>query len=159
MDDSGYLGAKIAYGVTPWMAIGFESGWQEAGTAANFDEDVGRVVLMGDLFWRIPVRNNQFWNWTVENPMFVPYVVLGMGTVTTYVTNAPPPATNTNGDDEDDTVFGWKIGGGVDWFVNEHWAMNIEISYLNNEPHLTGTTVSLNQLDFWTLGGGLKYVY
>jgi len=151
IDEAGYVQTSVSYGVTPWIAIGVEGGWQQADGAASHEE-TGIVQVMGDIIVRVP-----------EHPFheaLVPYGVLGLGVIGVY-TEAEPTATTQNGDDADDTVFGWKLGAGFDWFLNQNWAINFEVAYFDSsELDLAPTSMGNNaEIDFWTVGGGLKWVW
>lgn len=144
-DDTGFFGANVAYGVTPWIALGLEAGWQEAEVEDGLGQDLGLVPIMADIIIRVP---------SVHETL-VPYGVLGLGVIGAYVNNENN--ATANGDDVDDVSFGWKLGLGADWFINDHWIMNFEWAYYMSDPDLPRTAVS--DVDFWTLGAGLKYIY
>lgn len=146
-DSTGFYGGTVAYGVTPWIALGVSAGWQEAEVDTDSDQDLGLVPIMADIIVRFPN----------VHATVVPYGVLGLGVIGAYVTDENGVGPTNNGDDSDDTAFGWKIGAGVDWFLNERWIMNFELAYYSADPDLTNTQVS--DIDFWTLGAGIKYLY
>jgi opacity protein-like surface antigen len=141
-DDTGYVQANIDYGVTPWIALGVEGGWQEANLSAT--EDQGAADLLFDFILRVP--NHPF------HEQLVPYGVLGLGAVWGYV-------DNSGADDSEDSSFGWKLGGGVDWFINDNWAVNFEVAYIGSSIDLPRTTAGNDASDFWTVGAGLKYIF
>ena len=72
---TGYVQANASYGVTPWIAIGVEAGWQESDidgipTGIGQSAEVGIVPIMADIIVRVP-----------EHPFhesLVPYGVLGL---------------------------------------------------------------------------------
>jgi opacity protein-like surface antigen len=133
--------------VTPWIALGLEAGWQESEVSSASEQDLGLVPIMADIIVRFP---------NVHQTV-VPYGVLGLGVVGAYVTDEDGVAPNNDGDDTDDTTFGWKFGIGADWFLNERWIINFEWAYFSADPDLINTQAT--DLDFWTLGAGIKYVY
>lgn len=144
-DDAGYIQGAIAYGVTPYIALGAEVGWQEANGAA--DESVGVVPILADLIIRMPDWHDQL----------VPYVTIGLGALSAYTTDEDGSGSLNNGDDVNDTSFGFKLGGGLDWFLTENWIANVEVAFFGGDPDLPATTIS--DTDFWTFGGGLKYAF
>jgi opacity protein-like surface antigen len=148
VDDSGWAQANLSYGVTPWIALGVEGGWQETDTN-NMTEELGIVGVMGDIIVRHPYLHDQL----------VPYGVLGLGVIGAYLSNEPPTNSSQQGDDVDDTAFGWKLGGGLDWFLNDNWVVNFEVAYWDGDVDLPGTSVADDDISFWTFGGGLKFVF
>ena len=141
-DDTGYIQGNIDYGVTPWIALGVEGGWQEANLSAT--EDQGAAQMMFDIILRIP--NHPF------HEQLVPYGVLGLGAVWGYV-------DDNNNNDSDDSGFGWKLGAGLDWFINDNWAINFEFAYFGSDVDLPRSSAGNDASDFWTLGAGLKYIF
>ena len=146
-DDSSFISVTTSYGVTPYLAIGVEGGWQEAdGEAA--DETVGYVPILADFIVRVP---------TVHEAI-VPYGVLGLGVAGVYVEDSDGSAPNNNGDDSDDTGFAWKLGAGFDWFINNNWVFNFEFAYWDADVDLPATVFG-SDASFWTIGAALKYVF
>ncbi len=148
MDDSGLVGATVSYGVTPYVALGIESSWQEASGAFGA-EDIGAATILGDIILRAPQVHESL----------VPYGVLGLGYLGAYVTDESGDAATDNGDDVDDGGFAWKLGGGADWFINPNWIANVEISYTDSDPDLPGSSQGSNGVSYWAFGGGLKYAF
>ena len=146
-DDSSFISVTTSYGVTPYVGIGIEGGWQEAdGDAA--DETVGYVPILADIIIRIP---------TVHEAV-VPYGVLGLGIAGVYVADDNGSGPNNNGDDSDDTGFAWKLGAGFDWFINNNWIFNCEFAYWDADVDLPRTTFG-SDANFWTIGVALKYLF
>ena len=146
-DDSSFLSTSVAYGVTPYIALGVEAGWQEAGGKAD-DETVGWVPILVDIIVRVP---------TVHEAL-VPYGILGLGVGGVYVTDDNGDGPNNNGDDSDDTGFAWKIGLGFDYFINSNWIVNLEWAFWDTDVDLPTTSFG-SDASFWTLGVALKYVF
>lgn len=145
VDDAVFLSTAIAYGVTPYIAIGVEAGWQEADGAD--DETVGFVPILADIIVRIPNIHESI----------VPYGVLGLGGAGVYVTDDDGEGSS-NGDDSDDTGFAWKLGAGFDWFIDSNWIFNFEFAYWSIDVDLPLTSVG-SDASYWTLGVGLKYLF
>ena len=139
-DDTAFISTAVSYGITPYIAIGVETGWQEADGDSQ-DDTVGFVPILADLIFRVP---------TVHESI-VPYGILGLGGSYVYVDN------DSRGDD-DDTGFSWKLGGGIDWFINTQWIFNFEFAYWDADVNLPRTSLG-NDASFWTLGVGLKYLF
>ena len=146
-DDALFISTEVAYGVTPYIALGVEAGWQEADGEAS-DETVGWVPILFDIIVRVP---------TVHEAL-VPYGILGLGVGGVYVTDDNGNGPTNNGDDSDDTGFAWKLGAGADYFINSNWIFNFEFAYWDVGVDLPRTTVGSNT-SFWTLGVGLKYLF
>ena len=146
-DDAGYIGLNLSYGLTPYFAIGLSGGWQEADTNNSLDA-VGEGVFMADLILRAPTLHDSL----------VPYGVLGLGAIGAYVERNLNSTNANDANDVDDKAFGWKLGGGVDWFVNSNWIAYFEAAYYDTDVSLPGTNVP-SGVDFTTVGGGIKYVF
>ncbi|MCG3176554.1 MAG: hypothetical protein MOGMAGMI_01512 [Candidatus Omnitrophica bacterium] len=140
IDDAAYVGLNMSYGVTPWIALGVEGGWQQ-GEHESEPGEVGIANIMGDVILR----------WHIEGQEFVPYGVLGLGAASGY-------ASIEDRDDRDDSAFAWKLGGGVDWFVNSNWALNFEASWTDPGDLPSGSTAN-DDLDYVAVGGGIKYLF
>ena len=146
-DTAPFYSTTLAYGVTPYIALGAEAGWQEAdGEAA--DETVGIVPILADIIIRIPDVHESI----------VPYGILGLGIGGVYVEDDNGTGPLNNGDDSDDTGFAWKLGAGIDWFINTQWILNFEFAYWDVDVELPGTILD-DQTSFWTLGVALKYLF
>ncbi len=144
--DSSFISASTSYGVTPYLAIGVEGGWQEADGRAS-DETVGYVPILADIIVRIPNVHEAI----------VPYGVLGLGVEGIYVTNSNG-AGNNNGNDSYDTGFAWKLGAGIDWFLNTNWIFNFEFAFWDASVDLPLASLG-SDAGFWTIGVALKYVF
>ena len=139
-DDSVFVSVATSYGVTPYLGLGIEGGWQEA-DGDSTSETVGYVPILFDIILRIP---------TVHEAM-VPYGILGLGGAGVYV-------EKDNADDSDDTGFAWKLGAGFDWFLNSNWIFNFEFAYWDADVDLPRTTLG-SDANFWTVGVALKYLF
>lgn len=148
IDDTGYIGLNLAYGITPNVAVGIEGGWWEADGSDVNDETVGAGNIMGDIIVRIPTLHDAL----------VPYGILGLGFAGTYVTNENGNGAN-RGQDDYDGSFAWKLGGGLDWFVTEHWIANFEIAFVGTDPTFDTARTDVKDSDYWTVVGGVKYAF
>ncbi len=151
VDGTVYVGGSLAYGVTNWLALGFESGWMQ------FDEnDSGieleetAVPILGDIILRVPMESQ-----------IQPYGIVGLGAI---VWNVDDNVANVEADV--DTAFAAKFGGGIDWFINDNWILNFEGSYVTSDADatvrntVTGASISVDgETDYWMVGGGLKYLF
>ena len=146
-DDSSFISTQIAYGVTPYVALGVEAGWQEADGNAS-DETVGWVPILVDIIVRVP---------TIHESL-VPYGILWLGAAGVYVADSDGSGPNNNGDDSDDTGLAWKLGAGLDYFINSNWIFNFEFAFWDADVNLPRTTLG-NNAGFWTVGVSLKYLF
>jgi len=139
VEDSVFVYGQISYGVTPYIGLGVEAGWQEADGGSN--ETIGVVPVMADIIIRVP---------TIHEAL-VPYGIIGLGGAGVY-------AELDNQDDVDDTGFAWKLGAGADYFINPNWIFNFEFAYWSADVSLPTTSVG-EDFDWWTVGVSLKYVF
>ncbi len=139
VDDAAFFYGQISYGVTPYIGLGVEAGWQEAEGVSN--ETIGVVPVMADIIIRIP---------TIHEAI-VPYGILGLGGVGVY-------AELDNRNDVDDIAFAWKLGAGADYFINSNWIFNFEFAYWSTDVNLPATSVG-DSFDWWTIGVSLKYLF
>lgn len=168
VDATVQVGGNVAYGVTEWFAVGASSGWQSHGLDDASESgitiegpDLTGIPLFGELIFRVPTGQEHF----------TPYGVVGLGVVFWDVddTTANVGGTTVNIETDVDTVFALKLGGGLDWFVNDNWIIFFEGAYVFSNPDATLTAsaagVSITSdpddldLDYWTVGGGVKFVF
>ncbi len=149
VDDAGYIGMSMSYGMTPYIRLGVSSGWQESDVDNASEVETGSVDVMGDIIIQNPYLHDTL----------VPYLIVGLGVIGTYVTDENGIAPTNNGDDVDDTSFGWKIGAGLDWFVNDNWIVNFQVAWLDSSNDLPGTTIDGDGGDYFLVGGGLKFAF
>ena len=141
LDDSVFLTGSVAHGLNEWLALGFEVGWAERNLS---DDDLTAIPLLVDLIVRVP-----------NESAVVPYGVGGVGAIVWDVED------DDLDDLEDiDASFAAKLGGGIDWFLNERWIVNVEAAYVFTDEDIEITSGSRSvELDYWTVGGGLKYLF
>ena len=153
MDDSNtaaYFGGNMSYGITNWSAVGVSLGYQSFGSDLNVG-DLNAVPLMFDIY----LRNQS------ADRAYVPYAVLGLGAI---FWNFDEEGLAAGSSVDIDTSFGVKLGGGVDWFINDKWALNFEASYTFADADTTvrtanGSVSATSDADYWNVGGGLKYLF
>ena len=146
---------RLAYNVNDNFAVGVESGYyfdSKSSIGGINLGDLNGIPLFGDLIVRFPNQSS------VE-----PYGVLALGAIfwnfdeSSLVKSAGVTASV-------DTGFAAKLAGGVDWFMNDHWAVNVEGGYIFSNATATvsggGASISdKSDMDHWVVGGGLKYVF
>ena len=159
IDTGVYYGLNAAYGINDWFAVGVEGGYEDTKTRFTIGTNehnpgLSYIPLFADLI----VRHSM-----VEYGA-VPYGVLGLGML--FMNDH---GTGTLNDShlklETDNSFAIKLGAGVDWFINEKWALNFEASYVWAAADAkivdltTSDTVDSASLNYWTILGGLKYLF
>ena len=162
-----YVGGNIAYGVNQWLAVGFEGGWQ---THSSNDATDSGITLFGPDFTAIPLFGDIIVRVPIENQQITLYGIVGLGTVIWDVDDASFNVAGVGGTVKTkvDSTFATKAGGGFDWFINKNWIVNFEAAYVFNRPDVTSTAsiggvsvsaVDNTKLDYWTVGGGVKYLF
>ena len=157
-----YVGGNFSYGILPWLAVGGEVG------GAEFDEeDDTRAFGFSDLgtLNGVPILADAIFRVNLPDQPIVPYGVVGLGLVVWNFDESSQLAARGVSLNVD-TSFAAKIGGGFDWFLNEHWAANFEGGYLlsdaDAEVSLNGVPVATANgvdTDVWFIGGGAKYLF
>ena len=160
LDSTVYAGGTLAYGVNEWLAVGIESGWMKSGSELNLGGgvkldagDLTGVPLLGDVILRAPIKDSSV----------NPYGIVGLGAIFwNFDESALFKAAGVQVDI--DTSLAVKLGGGLDWFVNDHWILNFEAAYVFVDADVTAkaggiTATDTTSADYWTIGGGLKYLF
>lgn len=141
VDDALYAGLQASRGLNSWLAFGVEGGWQEADFDLTNDEDLTMITVFGDIIARLNLP---------DSPL-VPYGVVGLGALHAY--------TDTNTDDDDETAFAAKLGGGIDLFLTQNWIVNFEAAYITTGADIHGDSGLTEDLDHWRAVAGLKYAF
>lgn len=161
VEDTYYIGGSWAYGIYEWLAIGFEAGWIDSDTNMDIDAssitagDITGVPVFGDFIFRLPMA---------DQPIN-PYAVLGLGGIF-WSLEEDDAITNAGFEADVNSSFAMKFGGGVDWFVTPNWIIYFEGAYVWTNEDVTirssdgsERVTDENSLDFWTVGGGIKYLF
>lgn len=164
------LSARLGYDLNKYFGVELESGW----SVYDFQTDEGAVKS------RLGVANITdagnlhvvplLFNVTAKYPMqsFVPYAVGGTG-VFFYKFENSNQVKNANAKlDVDSAAFGFKLGGGLDYYLTENIALNFESGFwFVNDPDLVIKDTSPAKdilsnkadVDTWYVGGGLKFKF
>ncbi len=158
--ESLYLSGGVSYGLNEILALGVSGAYSSISFKANpptgvvEGPDLAVTPVFGDIILRVP---------TGDQP-FTPYAIFGLGAMISHPTGTGVLLDkNTNVKSEDS--FASKIGGGLDWQVNPNWIYNFEIGVVLTGARLlvtnasTGGQIESNDLDFWYIGGGIKYLF
>lgn len=145
LDDGLFIGGNMSHGFNEWFALGAEVAWHDTSTESD---DLSAIPVLVDAIFRMA---------PLSDLPLVPYGVLGAGVIIFDYDRDDVSLSNL--DDDIDASFTVKAGGGVDWFLNEHWIVNFEAAYYFTEEDVELTNTTRGDLDFWTVGGGVKYVF
>lgn len=88
---------------------------------------------------------------------FKPYVGAGIN-YTVFFNEDAPGGTVTDIDYEDS--FGWALQFGVDYMLNEHWLVNVDVKkvFLNTDVELNNGAIKADvDIDPWIVGVGMGY--
>ena len=158
-----FLGGEAAYGINEWAAVGFSTGWTTAKLRVQNSKDTeinggkySMLPLFADLILRTPTP--------IHYDYLSPYGVLGLGTVVTHRLTTQDLANFGLGS-KVDASLAFKLGLGLDWFLNSNWIFNMELSYI-----FSGVTVDIlsnsndakvdsKNLDYLYIGIGAKYLF
>ena len=158
-----YLGGDFAYGINNWAAVGASTGWTDAklrtvngrGVEINGGK-YGMLPLFLDIIYRAPTP--------AHYDYLSPYGVLGIGTVVTHKLSTQDLA-NYNLGSKVNSGLAFKLGLGLDWFLNTNWIFNMELNYVFSGVTVdivnTGTnaTIDSKDLDYLYIGVGSKYLF
>ena len=161
--DTAYVGGSLDYGINPEWALGFQAGWASMGMKAH--NVAGNVISVGDADV-IPILANLTYRIPVSSNPVSPYVTYGLGGVIAKHSGNRDLDTNQLSATGSDG-FAMKFAGGVDWFVNDsgNWILNLEGGYMWTDASLDihrfsdGSQVDSKDLDYWYIGGGVKYLF
>lgn len=158
-NDTVFIPGAINYGLNPNWALGISSGWADVEIQGN--NGLGSTVNAGSetmipLFFDIIYRHHS------EDGSLTPYFDLGLGALFVDHGGNRDLSVNSLGTRDNDG-FAVKLAGGVDWFVTNNWAYNLELGYVLTDAsadivsNRTGSKVDTIDLDFWYVGAGVKY--
>ena len=112
----------VSYDIAEMVSVGAEVGYTYYDVHA-LGVDWGKVhsiPMMGVFTIKYPMES--------EDWKFVPYIVNGFGALFTSVEEGSK-VTNTGSRFDADTGFLYKIGGGIDIYLNDFYALSFESSY------------------------------
>ena len=159
LDSGAYYEGSVAYGLKDWFALGVETGYEDAGThfmigATDHNAKISRIPIFADLIFRHPMADLNT----------VPYAVLGLGMLYTSI-HGTGTLTSANLKLDVSNSLAMKFGLGADWFINDHWSLNFEASYVWTPADAriinlsNGSTVDSANMDYWMIGAGAKYLF
>lgn len=115
---------QALYSLNQWFLLGLMVEWEQHGVDVEnrrLSLDVGSQHTVSVLP-TIELR-------PVTLGSFVPYVNMSFGVnVNSFSESVPWEMSPSN-------TFAWRVGGGVDYLVNRHFALNAEWAYKRNDGH------------------------
>ncbi len=115
--------------------------------------EVGPDINLGSV-WVLPPTLTAQYHFNNSSP-FKPYVGAGINYTMFY--NADPGAVSSI---EYDDGFGYALQGGIDYKLDDHWMLNVDVKkiFLNTKATVNGGAVTADvDLDPWVLGVGIGY--
>ncbi len=157
--DNGFnVEALISKDYNKNVAFGLEFGYTTYEVDA-LGVEWGRVhsfPILVDVIFKLPFEVNEF--------IVVPYIVNGLGCMINNADESDSVA-DVNGSFDADHTFLYKLGGGIDWYVNESVGFTFETSYrwATSDWTVTRGTGGAAEKDIdvnaFYLGGGLKFKF
>jgi len=127
---------NLTYILSDYLAFEFEGGYFKVKSKA------GTKVEVFSLHGNFQLRTN------ISG--FIPYLVGGLGT------QYYDYGTLGSGDRKDKKYsFSYKAGTGIEYFLDDNWAVNLEVAYIYGN---TGGNATLDVYS-WRYGGGIKYYF
>ncbi|HDZ76889.1 MAG TPA: porin family protein [Candidatus Omnitrophica bacterium] len=116
------------------------------------------LELEGDFFKVESKDNTKLVTYTLHSNMqlrkdvgvFTPYLVGGLG-----IQYFDYGILKVDDRKDKDVSFSYKLGGGIEYFCDQNWALNIEGAYVYGN---TGGSATLDVYG-WRYGGGVKYYF
>lgn len=160
LGESIYFSGGLSYGLNEIVAVGVSGAWTEVGFKANPPAgvvdgmDLRMTPIFGDIILRVPTGTQPH----------TPYLIFGLGALLSD-SNGTDTLLNRNANTRTHDAFAGKLGGGLDWNINGKWLYNFEMAYVLTGARLevystsTGNQIESNDLDFWYIGGGVKFLF
>jgi len=161
------LGVRLGYDLNRYFGVELESGWSAFDLKTN-EAEIKRVfgasgITDAGSLHVVPLLVNA----TAKYPMdkFVPYAVGGTG-VFFFNVSESDQIKNVGAElDVDSTAYGFKAGAGLDYFLTENFALNLESGFwfiLDPDASVRTSSFTVSgeaDVDTWYVGGGLKYKF
>lgn len=112
-------------------------------------------ATVGDA-WILPPTLTLQYHFTPDS-QFSPYVGAGVNYSIFYGEDEASPFTDL----DVDGGFGWALQAGFDYWLDDHWGLNLDAKYINLDVDVSVNNGALNandvELDPFILGGGVSY--
>ncbi|MBI1239503.1 MAG: outer membrane beta-barrel protein [Alphaproteobacteria bacterium] len=109
--------------------------------------------------WLLPPTLTLQYHFQPKDPVWRPYIGAGVNYTIFYNVNGEAPGLDV----DYDNAFGFALQAGIDFPINDNWAINVDVKklWLNTDATLTGavnTTADVD-IDPWIIGVGLAYKF
>ncbi|MDR1827962.1 MAG: OmpW family protein [Methylobacteriaceae bacterium] len=132
------------------------------GTTFHGVDADGTISSLGKIgrTWILPPTLTAQYHFTNFGPNFKPYLGAGVNYTIFYSEKAKAPFTSFKLDNS----FGFALQAGVDFMVNEHWGINLDVKKLFLKPDVKATVAGSVvtgdvRLDPWIVGAGVTYKF
>ncbi|HTL71507.1 MAG TPA: hypothetical protein VL404_09480 [Candidatus Eisenbacteria bacterium] len=161
IDNTVNLEGAVNYGVWESLALGVSAGWG----STSFETSTGPAAsrIQGGDVTIVPVFFDFIFRSRDRSHPYSFYGILGLGGLFTSLDeDGAVAASGLHAEAKDD--FALKLGFGLDWFANENWIYNFELSHVFTGANIlvtdaTGNKIDDRELDYWYIGGGVKYLF
>ena len=151
-DEAAMYGGNIVYYFQRYFSLELSADYVK--TDAESSENSGELE-------QVPIILNGRFHFST-NQKISPYLSAGIG----YYLNDFDVSDSSSGDKIDtDDSFGWNLGGGIQFLLNEHFAIDLDLKYIWNETDFERTCpgepteeISIDLNNFYA-GIGLKYYF
>ncbi len=109
-----YFGAELEFS---YLEVDFDNG-SYAGISSPVEGDASVLALMANVYFNF-----------FSGSFLIPFVTAGMGAAQVKTSSLTTPNDNYMLESDDDTVFAYQIGAGVDCWVNEKTAVYVKYRY------------------------------
>lgn len=155
IDETAMYGGNLTYFVQRYLSLELSVDYVETDLDLE-DFDIGELEQIPIL---LSLRTH-----LSTNPKVSPYLTIGVGY---YLNDFDMKSSIPAGYDLDtDDSFGYHLGGGIEYFFNEHFAFNFDLKYIWSNVDVDiktpgGYSVSDHKVDVdaFTSGVGFKYYF
>jgi len=154
-DDAAMYGGNLVYYIQRYFSLELSVDYVKTDTEIKGDNlspsNIGELK-------QVPILLNGRFHFST-NQKISPYLSAGVG----YYLNDFDVSDSSSGDEIDpDDSFGFNLGGGIQFLLNEHFAIDLDLKYIWNKTdfNLQDPTEEVSiDLDNFYAGIGLKYYF
>jgi len=153
-DEDAMYGVNLTYFAHRYLSLELSVNYVETDVYLD-DFDIGELEQIPIL---LSLRTH-----LSTNPKVSPYLTVGIGY---YINDFDMDSSIPAGYDLDpDDSFGYHLGGGVEYFIIEHFALNLDFKFMWTNVDFDGTAGGVRirdekvDVDTFTSGVGFKYYF